>query len=117
MFLIIGSLVTITCFYFMVAPFYTGEVELLSGGKVTDSEMSVELIYKAVNEAEMDFLMKKISEKDFLQMKDRYQVMAAEYLQMERTKVEEAKMNVKDQDTLDQEILEELKKIRVQRGV
>jgi hypothetical protein len=111
-FLIFGSLVTIICFYFIVAPFFKRD-EYHENKIKHEQDMSIESIYAAVNELEMDYLMKKITETDFQIMKNRCQMMAAEFL-----KVEEQHIRHETTGTakVDQDIFMELQKIRKKKG-
>jgi hypothetical protein len=122
-FLIIGSLVIITCFYFIISPFFSaGEVP--DAGVETESEkLTLEQVYSAVNELEMDFLMKKITREDFEKLKESYQLLAAEMLKEETEGLKlgkakylaEGKKKKKDAEA-EAEILRELKKLRQQKG-
>jgi hypothetical protein len=111
LFLIIGSFVTIICFYLIVSPFYNQKTKTSSIYQKQQDRVSVEMIYSAVNELEMDFLMKKIPEVDFQEMKERYQIMAADYFQLEDQPFYKQKETV-DHSKIDHEILLELKNIR-----
>ncbi|WP_226677609.1 hypothetical protein [Mesobacillus jeotgali] len=120
LFLIIGSLVIITCFYFIISPFFSsGEVP--AGEMETEGEkLTLEQVYSAVNELEMDFLMKKITREDFEKLKEDYQLLAAEMLKKERQghmakHLPESKKKIKDAEA-EAEILRELKKLRQQKG-
>ncbi|MEW8970607.1 MAG: hypothetical protein AB2411_08275 [Mesobacillus sp.] len=119
-FLIIGSLVIITCFYFIISPFFSsGEVP--AAGLETESEkLTLEQIYNAVNELEMDFLMKKITREDFEKLKENYQLLGAEILKEEAQgqkakHLPDSKKKIKDAEA-EAEILRELKKLRQQKG-
>ncbi|WP_226085540.1 hypothetical protein [Mesobacillus sp. S13] len=119
-FLIIGSLVIITCFYFIISPFFTAG-EISAAGPETEGEkLTIEQVYSAVNELEMDFLMKKITREDFEKLKENYQLLAAEMVKEETQgrKMEhlpENKKKIKDAEA-EAEILRELKMLRQQKG-
>jgi hypothetical protein len=121
-FLIIGSLVIITCFYFIISPFFSS-AEVQNAGLEADSErLTLEQVYSAVNELEMDFLMKKITREDFEKMKEDYQLLAAEMLREEtksltsgKTKRPKGKAKL-HADEAEEEIFRELKKLRQQKG-
>lgn len=119
LFLIIGSVVTITCFYFMAAPFFAKrrhENNLVAYGG--DPEMSLESIYQAINEIEMDLLMKKITQQDFRQMKDHLSIMAAEYLNNQPEKTEKPQQQIDEPPSdIDKQILSQLAEIRHEKGV
>lgn len=112
-YLIVGSMITMICFYFMAAPFFKREVAVSQVSTDQEQEMSIELIYAAVNELEMDFLMKKITQADFLQMKQRYQIMAAEYLRLEEQQI---RKEVDEALYFDEDIFLELQEIRKKKG-
>ncbi|GAM15177.1 hypothetical protein [Mesobacillus selenatarsenatis] len=123
LFLIIGSLVIITCFYFIISPFFSSG-EMPAGEMETEGEkLTLEQVYSAVNELEMDFLMKKITSEDFEKLKEDYQLLAAEMLKDETEGLKlgkakhlpEGKKKIKDVEA-EAEILRELKKLRQQKG-
>lgn len=120
LFLIIGSLVIITCFYFIISPFFSaGEVPAAEKEKEGD-KLTLEQVYSAVNELEMDFLMKKITREDFEKLKEDYQLLAAEMLKEEAqgrkaNHLPDGKKKIKDAEA-EAEILRELKKLRQQKG-
>ncbi|MGJ7920364.1 hypothetical protein [Neobacillus sp. LXY-4] len=112
-FLIVGSMVTIICIYFIAAPFFKTDPHQSQKKVASEEGTSIETIYAAINELEMDYLMKKITEADFQQMKMRYQIMAAEILKIEE---EQVRHEIKDASNIDEDILIELQKIRKQKG-
>ncbi|TCJ04556.1 hypothetical protein [Cytobacillus praedii] len=113
-FLLLGSMIVITCFYFIVSPFFNRSGENDSHSEEKGAEMPLEMIYAAVNELEMDFLMKKLTKDDFEAMKTQYHTLAASYLKPEKVQNKnQPKGNV---DKADREILKELNKIRKQKG-
>ncbi|NMD72160.1 hypothetical protein HHO41_17940 [Bacillus sp. DNRA2] len=112
-YLLVGSMVTMICFYFMAAPFFKREGAVSQALAGHEQEISIELIYAAVNELEMDFLMKKITEADFLHLKQRYQMMAAEYLKMEEQQI---RIETDAAPYIDEDILLELQEIRNKKG-
>ena len=120
LFLIIGSLVIITCFYFIISPFFSSG-EMPAGEMETEGEkLTLEQVYSAVNELEMDFLMKKITREDFEKLKEDYQLLAAEMLKKERQghmakHLPGSKKKIKDAEA-EAEILRELKKLRQEKG-
>ncbi len=97
----------------MAAPFFKREVAISQSLIDQEQEMSIELIYAAVNELEMDYLMKKITQADFQEMKQRYQIMAAEYLSMEEKQV---RNELVEAPYLDEDIILELQEIRKKKG-
>ena len=114
-YLFIGAVIVICCFYFIIAPFFN-----TGGGMIANTEgnsdLSLEMIYEAVNELEMDYLMKKISKEDFEVMKKRYQAMAAGYLTQDTTmKGSQSKKETID-EKVEREIIKELNKLRKQNG-
>lgn len=117
-FLIIGSLVIITCFCFIISPFFTaGEISAV-GPETEGEKLTIEQVYSAVNELEMDFLMKKITREDFEKLKENYQLLAAEMVKEETQgrKMEHLPENKKKIKDAEAEILRELKKLRQQKG-
>ncbi|MCM3575791.1 MULTISPECIES: hypothetical protein [Mesobacillus] len=122
-FLIIGALVIITCFYFIISPFFSAGEVPAEGVEAESEKLTLEQVYSAVNELEMDFLMKKITREDFEKLKENYQLLGAEMLK-EETEVlkqgkakhlSESKKRLKDAEA-EAEILRELKKLRQQKG-
>jgi hypothetical protein len=114
-FLIAGSLVILTCFYFIVSPFFTASDEHAAGVVQDEEKLLLDQVYGAVNELEMDFLMKKITAEDFEKLKEQYQLLAAELLKAE-TKTQKAGGSKKLADDAEAEILKELRKLRKQKG-
>lgn len=122
-FLIIGSLVIITCFYFIISPFFSsGEMQAI-GMEAEGERLTLDQVYSAVNELEMDFLMKKITREDFEKMKDHYQLLATEMLKEETEALKQGKMkhlpkgkSKMQADEAEAEILRELRKLRQQKG-
>lgn len=113
-FLIAGSIVILTCFYFIVSPFFSNSEEHAAGTEQED-EMTLEQVYGAVNELEMDFLMKKITSEDFEKLKEQYQLLAADLMKKETITIKTGKSN-KQMDEVEDEIRRELKKLRRQKG-
>jgi hypothetical protein len=116
LFLLIGSLVTITCLYLVVEPFFTRKLENISVAEVFEQDMSLESIYQAINEIEMDLLMKKITKPDYQQMKEKYAIMAADYLNSQPIMTEDPKQQLADTTLIEHQILGELAKIRSEKG-
>ncbi len=121
-FLIIGSLVIITCFYFIISPFFSSGESQGAGTEAEGERLTLEQVYSAVNELEMDFLMKKINREDFEKMKGNYQLLAADLLREEtetlkqgKRKLPKGKANLQA-DEAEEEILRELSKLRQQKG-
>lgn len=117
-FLIIGSLVIITCFYFIISPFFSAGEMPAAGMEAESEKLTLEQVYSAVNELEMDFLMKKITREDFEKLKENYQLLSAEMLKEETEGLKKGKApkkKIKDAEA-EAEILRELKKLRQQKG-
>ncbi|PLR98213.1 hypothetical protein [Bacillus sp. T33-2] len=113
--LIAGAAVIITCFYFIVSPFFAGNRGEAAAKETGEERLTLDMVYGAVNELEMDYLMKKVNEKDFVQMKEQYQLLASEIMKQEsKPKSAAASKNRSDQAEL--EILRELQKLRKQEG-
>lgn len=112
-YMIISSIVVISCFYFIIAPFFSNEKWKTDMSETNEAELPVDMIYSAVNELEMDFLMKKISKEDFETMKAHYHSLAAGYLKTEQNKkIKEPKVKRVKNDEAEREILNELNKLR-----
>lgn len=114
LFIAMSAVLIIICIYLVASPFFTREfaVEKVSE---TDKSQTIEAIYGAVNELEMDFLMKKISEEDFLDVKNKYQAVATELLSHEGEKVSISKQKHESSvqtEMIDDELLKELEEIR-----
>ena len=119
LFLLICSVVTIACFYFIIAPFFVRRPEHSSVPERKNESISIESIYRAVNEIEMDYLMKKITKEDFQLMKERYQMLASDHLSSRKQQKAEKpseEIDTAETDGFDQQIFAELKKIREKRG-
>ncbi len=118
LFLIIGSVVTITCFYFMAAPFFAKKPANNPVASDGEPEMSLESIYQAINEIEMDLLMKKITQQDFQQIKEHLSLKAADYLNKPPEKTEKLQQPTdEDPSDFDKKILSQLAEIRRGKGV
>lgn len=121
-FLIIGSLVIITCFYFIISPFFSSGESQTAGTEAEGEKLTLEQVYSAVNELEMDFLMKKITRDDFEKMKENYQLLAADLFKEETETLKQGKNKLPkgkakmQADEAEEEILRELKKLRQQKG-
>lgn len=115
-YLLVGCVIVISCFYFIVAPFFSNEGKTAVFSEENEAEMPVEMIYAAVNELEMDFLMKKISKEDFEAMKKRYQALAAGYLKTESNGKSTQPKRKSANDETEREIIKELNKLRKQKG-
>lgn len=116
LYLLIGAAIVISCFYFIIAPFFTSEEKSFAYAGGNESELPLEMIYETVNELEMDYLMKKISKEDFESMKKRYQALAASYLSQENNIKKTHSKNQPINDEMEREILKELSKLRKQKG-
>lgn len=112
-FMVISALVIITCVYFVIAPFFAKNEVVTEGGEQLQEETTIESIYRAVNELEMEFLMKRISEESFQQTKEKYESMAAILLNEERKK-ERKRKHKKEENVSDieAEIMKELEAMR-----
>ena len=114
-FLIAGSLVILTCVYFIISPFFTASEEADTKVEGADEELTLDQVYGEVNELEMDYLMKKITTEDFEKLKEQYQLLAAAMLKEEKDKKKTAGSK-KLADEAEAEILNELRKLRQQKG-
>ncbi len=116
-YLFASSVLIIACLYFVVSPFFSGRFETAAASGADDKPVRLEDIYEAVNELEMEYLMKKISEKDFLQLKEQYQMLAVQLMKQEAdTVVRKSKKDKAEEQAVEREILLELQKLRAQKG-
>ncbi|KKK38426.1 hypothetical protein WQ57_09585 [Mesobacillus campisalis] len=113
-FMMTGSAIILTCFYFIVTPFFSAQAKLAEGVVEGDGRLTLDQVYDAVNELEMDYLMKKIKEKDFLQLKEQYQLLAAELMKQES--IPRKQMAASKSEEAELEILRELQKLRKRKG-
>ncbi|MDF1506807.1 hypothetical protein PZE06_01285 [Robertmurraya sp. DFI.2.37] len=114
-FLIISSFIILACIYFILSPFFLTKKN--DGEKVDgiEDEVTLEAIYRAVNELEMDYLMKKVNEEHYLQLKEEYQLLAANMMKQMGVK-KKKRSQPKHTDHLELELLAELHKLRKQEG-
>lgn len=118
LFLIVSSVLILACLYFVISPFYLMKQEVALGNEY-DQGLNIESVYEAVNELEMDYLMKKIKKEDFLQLKEQYQVLAQELMAEERQlvgKKGKEKKQSSNEKKIELEILHELQKMRKLKG-
>ncbi|MBM4762630.1 hypothetical protein [Bacillus sp. B15-48] len=113
-YLLAGSAIILTCFYFIVSPFFTTNESGMSIEEEAEENLTLESVYGAVNELEMDYLMKKMNEQDFLQLKQQYQLLATELLSQENN-LKKDRLNT-DAEEAELELLRELQKLRKQKG-
>lgn len=113
-YLIATSVIILTCFYFIIIPFFQVKIEVAGSYVMEEEQLTLEDVYSAVNELEMDYLMKKVTEQDFNQLKDKYQMLAAKLMNQE-VKMVTAKTKKVD-ESLELEIYHELEKIRKGKG-
>lgn len=115
-FLIASSVIILACLYFIVSPFFTEKGEsqvLLANG---EEGLSLEAVYGAVNELEMDYLMKKVKEQDYIKLKEQYQILAAGLMQQDEIPKKKQNSAQKKANQVELELLDELQKLRKQRG-
>jgi len=115
-YLLIGCAIILTCFYFIVFPFFSASRGEDTGGENWEGTVTLDSVYGAVNELEMDFFMKKIKEKDFLQLKEQYQLLAAELLKQESKPKEKTKQD-RNLEEAELELLRDLQKLRKRKSV
>lgn len=115
-YLLIGCAIILTCFYFIMTPFFSANRGEDAESEKWEGTVTLDSVYGAVNELEMDFLMKKIQEKDFLQLKEQYQLLAAELLKQESKPKVKAKQDRKLEEA-ELELLRDLQKLRKRRSV
>jgi hypothetical protein len=113
-YLIASSVIILTCFYFIIIPFFQVKTKTAGTYVMEEEHLTLEDVYSAVNELEMDYLMKKVAEQDFNQLKDKYQMLAAKLMNQE---VKMVTTSVKKVDeTAELEIYQELENIRKGKG-
>ena len=112
-FLIASSAIFLTCFYFIASPFFSKGKNIKEEMKVVEEMTTLEDVYRATNELEMDYLMKKIKETDFLYLKEQYQLLAVD-LMKRKNRINTSQADKKSIELAELEILGELKKIRKQ---
>lgn len=115
MFIIASSVMILICFYFIISPFFVKKGAWAGVKKEGGEQVSLDHLYKTVNELEMDYLMKKISEKDFYHLKEQYQALAAKIMKQEKSQ-KKSVLNRKEDKEVELEILEELKRIKAEKG-
>lgn len=115
-FLIASSIMILTCLYFMASPFFTTKEEKREKHESEEEALTLEAIYRAVNELEMDYLMKKINENDYTSLKEQYQLLAAGMMKQKDTRKKNQATVKGDSDKVELEILAELQKLRKQKG-
>lgn len=115
-YLILSSIIILACLYFIISPFFSTKTK---GALMIDNEeetLTLEAVYGAVNELEMDYLMKKIKETDYKNLKEQYQLLAANLMkQSEKQKKITSKVDL-ETDKVELEILTELQNLRKQKG-
>lgn len=79
-------------------------------------DISLKSIYATLNELEMDYHMKKLSEEDYQKLKAQYENYAAELLEKQEKKEKKATNNDSLMKDIEAEIEEELAKLRKERG-
>ncbi len=115
-YLLIGCAIILTCFYFIVTPFFSANQAEDTRGENKEGTVTIDSVYGAVNELEMDYLMKKIQEKDFIQLKEQYQLLAAELLKQESKPKVKAKQDRKLEEA-ELDLLRDLQKLRKRKRV
>lgn len=110
-FMFISAIVILICVYLVISPFFT-RVPAVESANELGEEKTIEAIYSAVNELEMEYLMKKISEQDFNELKSKYEAMATKYLSREREISRNPQQNKQATDDIDEQLLKELAEIR-----
>ncbi|MCT8136336.1 hypothetical protein H1D32_00165 [Anaerobacillus sp. CMMVII] len=114
--IVLGILLVAFCLYIVVTPLLRKHNTQLAV-KMTDDtdEISLKSIYATLNELEMDFHMKKLSDEDYQKLKNQYEGYAAELLEKQKKKTSKTSNDslVKD---IEAEIEEELAKLRKERG-
>ncbi len=113
--IVVSLLIVAFCLYLVASPLLRKKDAQLAL-EITDDtdEFSIKNIYATLNELEMDYHMKKLSEEDYLKLKSQYERIAAELL--EKQKGEETSSDTHLMKEIEAEIEEELAKLRKERG-
>lgn len=114
-FLIVSSGLVLICFYFIISPFFVSKGERDGIKKEREKPLTLDDIYTVVNELEMEYLMKKMTEEDFYRQKEQYQLLAKEIFDKEKITEEKNPDGFIDKE-VEQEILNQLQKIRAEKG-
>lgn len=116
--IITSVLIVAFCLYLVIVPLLKRK-EATPAIKMKDDteDITIQNVYATLNELEMDFHMKKLSEEDYQKSKAQYERLAAELLEKEKKKANKKGTSsdavAKD---IEAEIEEELAKLRKERG-
>lgn len=109
LYLFLGIVVILTCFYFVISPFFH------PGGATTADEAvkePLEDLYRfLMNDLEMDLLMKKVTTEDYAALKRNYDLLAAQVMK-ESGHVHQQSGQKETPIQVDEEIWRELEKMR-----
>ncbi|MBB5174801.1 hypothetical protein [Texcoconibacillus texcoconensis] len=105
---IASILIIALCLYFILVPFFLTNKKLDTVSIEDDTDqLTIEEVYATLNELEMEYNMKKLTDHEYKTLKKKYQRLAAKMMKEEGPFSQGPSAN----DEIEQEI-EELKKIR-----
>jgi Fe2+ or Zn2+ uptake regulation protein len=116
---IVSLLILAFCLYLVITPLLKPKQKTVQVKDIEEEFDGITLpsVYATLNELEMDYNMKKLSDEDYQRLKSEYEHLAAELIAKEKRKDEKTDKNhqnlVKD---IESEIEEELAKLRKERG-
>ncbi|WP_059171460.1 hypothetical protein [Bacillus sp. FJAT-27445] len=96
--IIVCVLLIAVCLYLVLHPLFAGAKDFQEAA--IDQGLTMETVYEAVNELEMDVLMKKISSEDFQNLKESYYRLASD--------------SIRGNSSVDRDIQEALELIRAE---
>lgn len=112
--IIVGTLIILLTFYLVIRPFLTKQKTWMPDAIEDDlDEISLTGIYATINELDMEYEMGKLAEKDYRQLKQKYESLAIEAMK-KQDQVKESKQTKTDKE-LDEEIERELASLRKAR--
>ncbi|WP_161568233.1 c-type cytochrome biogenesis protein CcmI [Anaerobacillus alkaliphilus] len=114
--IIVSVLIVAFCLYLVVTPLLR-EKDAQLPVEITDDtdEISIKSIYATLNELEMDYHMKKLSDEDYQKLKAQYERIAAELLEEQKQKSKKTTSDSSLVKEIEAEIEEELAKLRKER--
>jgi hypothetical protein len=114
--IVLSLLIVAFSLYLVVTPLLRkNDIPLPVTIKDDTEEISIQNIYATLNELEMDYHMKKLSDEDYEKLKAQYERYAAELLEKEKKKESKVANDSAVKD-IEAEIEEELAKLRKERG-
>lgn len=114
---IVSLLIVGLCLYLVIMPLLQPKKKMAEI-KVQDDfeDITIENVYATLNELEMDYNMKKLSEEDYQRLKSDYERIAANLIAKSKTEEKAKGSNLDVAEDIEAEIEEELAKLRKERG-